>query len=450
LSFQFSYLVRFGNSFELCILSILKAGGSEGNGVERPLRLVYVIGTYPLLTTTYFDREVKALRQWGVDLQILAVRRQDPNIPLSADQRRALQEGVIYLLPVGWFSFVISQLYFAILHPQRYFKTLIYLLTRPHPQGKARYLTPRFMTFLHFVEGVYAAYLLRGRVFEELLAHAADRAATITLVASRLLDRAYCLSIHAGQAIFVNPVLLSEKIMGARHVVTCTASNKTYLENVSGQDLSHKMSCVHHGLDLTQFQPQPPNSNGQSTILSVGRLSEKKGLVHLIRACRMLKDQGDDFTCHIVGEGPQRAELEDLIGLLSLGDTVILHGALPHEEVIEHYRQATMFVLPCVKSEDGDVDGIPNVVAEAMAMQLPVVSTDISAIPELVEDQVNGLLVPSEDDNALVAAMASLLNDPALRERLGQKGRQSIVDSFDVNQNVHQFAATLWPDWFQN
>jgi glycosyltransferase involved in cell wall biosynthesis len=83
-------------------------------------------------------------------------------------------------------------------------------------------------------------------------------------------------------------------------------------------------------------------------------------------------------------------------------------------------------------------------------MQLPVVSTDISAIPELVEDQVNGLLVPSEDDNALVAAMASLLNDPALRERLGQKGRQSIVDSFDVNQNVHQFAATLWPDWFQN
>jgi len=418
--------------------------------MEKPLRLVYIIGTYPLLTMTYVDREIRLLRQWGVDLQVLAVRRQDASIPISADQRGALQEGIIYLLPVDWVGFVISQFYFAVLRPQRYFKTLIYLLTRPHPRGEARYLTPRFMTFLHFIEGVYAAYLLRGRQFEELHAHTADRAATIALVVGRLLDKPYSLSIHAGHDIFVNPVLLAEKIMGARHIVTCTAYNKTYLENIIGQDLSHKMSHIHHGLDLTEYQPQPSVSNGRPKILSVGRLSEKKGLVHLIRACRILKNQEYDFTCHIVGEGPQRPELRDLIRQLSLEDTVILHGALPYEEVIENYRQATLFVLPCIKSKDGDMDGIPNVLAEAMAMQLPVVSTDISGIPELVDNQVNGLLVRSGDDDALATAMARLLDDPALREKLAQNGRQSIGDTFDINRNVRKFAATLWPDWFRN
>jgi glycosyltransferase involved in cell wall biosynthesis len=430
-------------------VSLSEAGGSEEKDMENPLRLVYIIGTYPLLTMTYVDREIKALRQWGVELQILAVHRQDASIPLSADQRGALQEGVIYLLPVKWSSFVISELYFAILHPQRYFKTLIYLLTRPHPRGTARYLTPRFMTLLHFIEGVYAAYLLRGRQFEEFHAHTADRAATIALVVGRLLDRPYSLSIHAGHDIFVNPILLAEKILEARHVATCTAYNEAYLESFIGQDLSHKISHIHHGLDLSKYQPKPSASNGRSKILSVGRLSEKKGLVYLVRACRILKDQEYDFTCHIIGEGPQRSELRSLIEQLSLEDTVHLRGALPHEEVIENYRQATLFVLPCIKAKDGDMDGIPNVLPEAMAMQVPVVSTDISGIPELVDDQVNGLLAPPGDEKALAAAMARLLDDPALCERLGQSGRQSIVDTFDVNQNVLKFAATLWPDWFQ-
>lgn len=418
--------------------------------MKKPLRLIYIIGTYPLLTMTYVDREIRALRQWGVELDILAVRPQDTSIPLSADQRGALQEGVIYLLPASWWRLVISQLYFALLHPRRYFTTLIYLLTRPHPPGQARYLTPRFMTFMHFIEGVYGAHLLRGQQFEELHAHTADRAATIALVMGRLLAKPYSLSIHAGHDIFVYPVLLPEKIMEARHIATCTAYNKSYLESVIGQDLSHKVSCIHHGLDLTKYRPQPAVTNRPPRILAVGRLSEKKGLVHLVRACRILKDQGYDFTCHIVGEGPLGPQLEELTSRLSLQDTVILHGALPHEQVIEHYKQATLFVLPCIKSSDGDMDGIPNVLAEAMAMQVPVVSTNLSGVPELVHDQVNGLLAPSGDDDALATAMARLLDDPALRAKLARNGRRSIVDTFDVNRNVRQFASALWPDWFQN
>ena len=405
------------------------------------LRLVYIIGTYPGLTTTFIDREIQILRRWGADLQVLAIRRPPVGTPLSKDQLE-LQRGVIYLLPARWLNFVFSHFYFALFRPLRYLKALVYLLTRPHPNPKAR-----FMTFLHFSEGVYAAYLLRGHQFQEAHAHFVDRAATVALVLARLLNKPYSLSIHAGPDIFVTPILMRAKIMEARHVATCTLYNKHHVESIIGQDLSGKISYIHHGLDLTKYDPPSAVLGGRPLILSVGQLAERKGFVHLIRACRTLKDQGYDFTCHIVGRGPQRRVLEESIAQLSLGNTVTLCGALPHEEVIEKYRQAVMFVLPCVKSHDGNMDGIPNVLAEAMAMQLPVVSTNTSAIPELIQDQVNGLLVPSEDHKALVNAMAGLLDDPALRSRLGKNGRRSIVDTFDVERNVRQFATTLWPDW---
>ena len=417
--------------------------------MAEPLRLVYVIGTYPSLTTTFIDREIRALRKWGVDLQVLATRRPDGNMPLSADQR-ALQEGVMYLLPAAWPEFVKSQLYFSTRHPRRYFATLFYLITRPHPRGRARYLTPRFMTLLHFVEGIYAAYLLRDRQFEELHAHFVDRAATLALVIGRVLDKPYSLSVHAGPDLFVDAVLLREKVSEARHVVTCTRYNKSHLETVTGPGFAHKISYVRHGLDLRPYHPEPIVGNGRPLVLSVGQLVQRKGFEQLIEGCSILRERGHDFTCQIVGQGPLYSELEDLVGRLSLEDTVTLCGALRHEEVIEKYRRATMFVLPCVMSRDGNLDGIPNVLPEAMAMQVPVISTNISGIPELVKDQVNGLLTPPGDNIALADAMARLLDDPALRERLGQNGRQSVVEKFNVELNVRQFATTLWPDWFQD
>ena len=106
-----------------------------------------------------------------------------------------------------------------------------------------------------------------------------------------------------------------------------------------------------------------------------------------------------------------------------------------------------MFVLPCVKSSTSNLDGIPNVLVEAMAMQVPVIATNFSGTPELVDDQVNGLLTPPGDDAALVNAMARLLDEPALRENLGWNGRRTVIAQFDVERNVQRFAATLWPNW---
>jgi glycosyltransferase involved in cell wall biosynthesis len=427
------------NRLEFAMNNISPNDASSKSG----LRLTYIIGTYPGLTTTFIDREIRMLRRWGVDLQVLAIRRPRSDTPLSRDQRD-LQQGVLYLLPVAWLQLFLSHLYFVVLHPLTYLGTLLFLVTRSYPDQRTR-----AKSLLHFGEGIYAAYLLRKRPFQELHAHFVDRAATVAMVAGRLLGKPYSISIHAGPDIFVTPVLLREKVAEARHVVTCTLYNKARVEDVAGHDLSSKITYVHHGLELKDYDATPAAPRGgPPRILSVGQLTPRKGFVRLIQACRRLKDQGYAFSCHIVGRGPQYDELQDLIRRLQLHETVVLHGALPHEAVIEHYRQASIFVLACQRSPDGDMDGFPNVLAEAMAMEVPVISTAISAIPELLEDGQNGLMVPADDEDALVSAMARLLDDPSFRASLARQGKASVIERFDVEHNVRRFASTLWPEWF--
>jgi glycosyltransferase involved in cell wall biosynthesis len=407
--------------------------------LDKP-NIVYIIGTYPLLTTTFIDREIRSLRDWKIKVRVVAIRRPTAGMPLSQGQKE-LQAGVTYLLPVSWSELVRGHLFFAVFYLPRYLRTLAYLITRRHPTHRAR-----MKTILHFGQGVYMAYRIRHEKFQELHAHFADRAATVALVAGKLLDKPYSLSIHAAADIFVAPVLLPEKVEQARHIVTCTLHNKRHLESIVGQDLGKKISCIHHGLDLSLYQPSTARAvAARPLILSVGQLTERKGFRQLIHACRRLRDQGYDFHCHIVGDGPLRPALEKLIVQQSLADCVLLCGAMPHEAVIEKYRQASLFVLPCIQSPNGDVDGIPNVLAEAMAMQLPVVSTSISAIPEIVQDQVNGLLVPPDDVEALASAVTRLFQQPAFAEEIGKNARHTITGAFDVERNVKQFAAALWP-----
>ena len=406
-------------------------------------RLIYVIGTFPSLTTTFIDREVRALRREGVEVQVVSMRRPPADLPLSSEQV-ACAEGVQYLFPMHPRRLLAAHLHFAVRQPRRLLSPLAYLVTRPHPDRH-----DRLKTLAHFSEGVYAAYLVRDRPFRELHAHFADRAATIALVMGRLLEKPYSLSIHAGADIYVRPVLLPEKIRGARHVVTCTAYNRAYLEQLLGCDLENQVSCVRHGLELEKYALLAQGSDGLPIILAVGQLAERKGLADLVRACGLLRDRGERFVCHIVGQGPQRPELERLIAELGLEQTVLLCGPLPHEAVIEAYARAALFVLPCRQTKDGDIDGIPNVLPEAMAMGVPVISTRLSAIPELIRDGENGLLVSPDDPTALAEAMAALLSQPGMREELGRNGRRTALEMFDLAHNVGRFAATLWPDWFE-
>jgi glycosyltransferase involved in cell wall biosynthesis len=393
------------------------------------LKLAYIIGTYPSLTMTFIDREIQSLRGWGVTLRVLSIRR--PKGPLSGEQRQ-LQRGVLYLLPVPVLAFVAAHLRFAALRPAAYLGALLYLLTRPHPTLKAR-----MMTLLHFAEGVYAAHLLRGERWDQIHAHFVDRSATLALVAGRLLGVPYSVTAHAND-IYVDPILLPEKLTNARFVATCTGYNRAHLAGLGAAGFEHKLSCIYHGLDAGQYQPNGGPPPGRPNVLAVGQLKEKKGFAYLLNACHILKERGYDLECQIVGEGPLRAALAAQIRELGLEGRVTLRGALPHDAVIDAYRHATVFVLPCVVSANGDRDGIPNVILEAMAMGLPVISTRHSGIPEAVEEGVTGLLVPPADPAALADALARLLDDPAARREFGLRGRRKVADHFDAERNVRR------------
>ena len=393
------------------------------------LRLTYVIGTYPLLTTTFIDREIRLLRQWGVNLQIVSIRR--PKRELAPEQLE-LQQSVRYLLPISIITLILSHLWGVVTRPFIFLRTLFYLFTRSHPNMSAR-----LKTLLHFSTGVYAAYLLREQPGNHVHAHFVDRATTVAMVIGRLHNIPYSATAHATD-IYVNPIMLPEKISQARFVATCTQYNKDHLEATIGSEISRKVHRIYHGLDMVNYKPQHQPTD-KPLIIAVGQLKEKKGFTYLIQACHLLKERGYNFECHIVGPpGPALHQIEEQIKQLDFADTVILCGALPHEAVIDKYKQAALFSLPCVVQADGERDGIPNVILEALAMELPVVSTRHSGIPEVIEDGINGLLVPPEQTIPLAEALARLLDNPEFAKKLGSKGRETIMGSFSVENNVEK------------
>ena len=403
--------------------------------MDKQLKLIYIVGTFPAFSTVFIDREIRSMRQQNVDLQIVAIRKPTEDQPLSSEQRDFMKD-VTYLLPLDLIAFLLGNLLYLISQPLTYLGTFFYLISRPHPN-----LRTRLMTILHFAEGVHAAYLLRGQTFNHLHAHFVDRAAIVALVASRLCKVPYSLTAHAND-IYVNPVLLREKIQGAKFMTTCTGYNFNYLTQEMAQDLNGKLHLAYHGLDLSNYQPASERTpRTRPLLMSVGRLTEKKGFTYLIDACRALVDQGYDFECHIVGPGPLYDTLTAQIESQNLTDVITLCGPIPHDDVISKYNEATAFVLPCIVAKDGDRDGIPNVLIEAMAMQLPAVSTNHSGIPELIEDGVSGLLVPPTDVLALTQALKTLLDDPQLCARLAKRGRQKVLEDFELQGNTSRLRA---------
>ena len=175
-------------------------------------------------------------------------------------------------------------------------------------------------------------------------------------------------------------------------------------------------------------------------ILSVGSLFEKKGHDYLIQAVALLVQRGMNAECLIVGDGPRRPMLEGLIAKLGLSGTVVLSGPLTTDEVRSLCRRATAFVLASVTSKVEGTDGIPVSLMEAMASAVPCISTPVAGIPELVQDNVTGLLVPERDPQSLADSMQRLLIDVGLRRRLGENARRRVVAEFDLRSNIVKLA----------
>jgi glycosyltransferase involved in cell wall biosynthesis len=380
--------------------------------------------------------EIVALERSGVPLRIFSVK--DPGgEPVHAKVAQVRAEVTYLSFRCCWRRIVRANLRLAVELPFRYTRALMQAIAYR-----------RVGVVRRFFQAVYLAYLLRREPVEHLHAHFATAPTLLTMFASELTGIPYTFTAHA-RDIYVDTQrkLLRRQIEQSRAVVTVSQYTRQYLKEEICPSSSGKVLCIYNGLDLADFDCQWPRTvnPGPPVILSVARLIPKKGLEDLIDAAAILSQLGRAFRLEIIGSGPLRNELENRVKQLGLGDCVEFKGSQPQESVSSAYQRASIFALPCVVGEDGDRDGIPTVVLEAMASGVPVVSTPVSGIPELIDSSRDGMLVPPNSPLHLAEALDRLLSDSQLRDRLARAARAKIESEFLV-----EFSASQLLNLFQN
>jgi len=428
-----------------------ESNGGRLQDLQPGAKIALFLNAFPALSERFIVNEVAGLLTRGLEIVPYALSR--PPAGFENLEVPDLTARTHYLLAALRPRRVVgSHLGCLFRHPGRYLKT--YFFARRHrtrgvsllrsllraARNKELSKAQRQNVLLNFVLIVPVAQEMREEAFTLVHAHFADSASTLALLAAMLLNLPFSFTAHAYD-IFTPQVIFTEKLARARFVVTCTQYNRRYLVEQYPEQAGDKIYVNYHGLDLDKLQPGPRPQNPLPVILSVGRLVPKKGLGVLLHACRILRDQGIDFLCRIVGDGPERPRLEMFIRLNHLMDRVEITGYKASGEVLDAYRGAAVFVLPCVVEEDGNRDGIPNVLAEAMAMELPVISTTVSGIPELVEKGVSGLLLEGSEPELLAQTILAVLESPEMGRRLGQAARARVAAIFDSRRNLDELAA---------
>jgi len=408
------------------------------------LRVGYLLRSYPRLSQTFILNEVLALEQLGVQLHIFAVTH--PHEAIVQTQVAAVRAPVAYLEGAQqrrWWVILWEHLVTLLLVPYAYCRTLAYVLRhREFDQGYTA--SSRYLCFL---QAVYLARLLRQarqqqQGIDHLHAHFAHDPALIAQLTHRLTGISFTFTAHARDIYQIPKRALGDRIKEADAVVTCCATNIDYLKTAATAADHAKLQVIHNGVNLQEFQPVTgkPRATAVPLILSASRLVEKKGFPDLLRACQRLKQAGHRFHCAIYGDGPLQKELDDLIHQLDLHQEVRLAGACTQQELRQALTQADIFALTPFVTEDGDRDGVPTVLVEAMACSVPVVSTTVAGVPELVTHAQNGLLAAPHDVTTITAALAALLSDEAKRRQLGAAARQTVAAHFDLHAGAQQLA----------
>ena len=389
----------------------------------------YVVSAWPRLSETFILNEVISIERLGVRLRIFTTKEAEGKV---ANTKASVVHAPVTCLSLKHNPRAIGQscIRLFLRQPVRFCQTVLRAL---------RYR--RWGVLRCFFQATYLAEILVRESLTHLHAHFAHDPTLVTMFAHYLTGIPYSFTAHA-KDIYVktSPELLRAEAQTAQAVVTCTEYNRRYLSTQIGSANNGKLHCIYHGLDLSEFKfCSPWTVDGEPpVILSVARLVEKKGLSDLISAADILRQRGRRFHVEIVGDGPLRERLEAQVRRLGLNDHVRFLGPLPHERLCRIYQSVCVFALPCVVAPDGDRDGIPNVLLEAMASGVPVVSTPVSGIPEVIRAEVEGLLVPPNSPRTLADALDKLLNSAELREQLALAARAKIETCFSIERNSAQ------------
>jgi colanic acid/amylovoran biosynthesis glycosyltransferase len=404
------------------------------------LNIAYMLGTFPAFTETFILREIQALLSNGFKVSIYAIKRpNNPELERSLSNQEVLSL-CTYARPDHIITNMICNIFCFFRHPLRYLSSLVIILSQlPNLEPVL------FMRLLyHFFCGIGFTGKMRKAGVNHIHCHFTS-GCNIGLVSSLYLGLPFSWTAHASGDIFVKPILLEIKLKYARFVIAISEYSKKYLDSVTDFKYSDKIYKVYNGIDIIEpdkllngklFVLNNEEPEDRIRIISIGGLFPYKGFTTLIEACKILKGRGHKITCEIVGDGPQKNLLLGLINKLQMESEVQLLGYRPLNIIYQLLNRADIFILLPEIYINGYRDGLPTVIMEAMLMSLPVVSTWISAIPEMVVEGKTGFLVPERDADRAADALEKLIINEKKRVIFGKRGKQRALNLFDLNKNI--------------
>jgi colanic acid/amylovoran biosynthesis glycosyltransferase len=387
----------------------------------------YLFERFPSFGQTFCYREVAEVYRQGVAVPIFSIR--NPKVEPAQDWDRRVVERVHYL-------------------PEE--KELLDDVARASKEGR---LTPEIITtldewgrrtdFLRLYQAIYVGLRLKEKGINHVHAHFAGMAARTAFWIAKFFPVTFSFTGHANDIFAPRTFEIGlDKLMRTVCVVITETDYAEKFLQEHFPERADRICRIYNGLNLAEFG-RATFSSDPPLIVAIGRLIAKKGFANLIRACALLAQRGTSFRCEIFGDGPLESELRGQIAELVLQERVQLAGAKPQHAIRERLADASVFVMPSVPEAEGGMDNLPTVIMEAMATGLPVVSTTIGGIPEMVVDNETGFLVEPDDVVGLADAIEQVIKDRSLGQRLGQGGFARAQKLFSIEKNVRDLCALI-------
>jgi len=393
-------------------------------------RIAYLVSRYPAVSHTFILNEVKRLRNQGFDIGVASVNPPDRAYEKMTQDELDEAASTYYVKAHGAKGALLAHI-IGLKRPIAYFHGLAFAFALGGWNLKRA-----LFGFFYFTEALMIAAWMKSNGFTHLHVHFATAAANIGLVLRKFHGCTLSFTVHGPDEFYdTRGQWLEEKISAVDFLICIGRFARSQIMKLSSGDQWGKFEICPLGVDPDYFMPHKlSKSNRPFTILCVGRLTPSKGQRVLLDACRMLHEEGRDFSLVMVGAGPDEEILKNAAREFGIADLVNFTGPLNHEQVQACYAEADVFALASF------AEGIPVVLMEAMASGVPCVTTRITGIPELIRDGVDGLLVTPSDAVELSDTLAYLMDDPELRGELAREARQKVLAEYDLNKNITRLA----------
>jgi glycosyltransferase involved in cell wall biosynthesis len=399
---------------------------------QRP-RIAYLLSQYPAVSHTFFLKEILGLKQLGFQVETASINAPDRPIDLLPHAEELEARSTYYIKTLGF-----RKILWAV-------ALLLFRDTRVCLRGLSAAahlfrwnIRGGLYALFYLLEALLLGRWMQQRNLQHLHVHFGGAVATVGMLASRAWGFSYSLTIHGPEEFYdVEQFYLMQKIHHASFIFCISNFCRSQLMKYSHPSHWDKLHVLRLGVDPEEFAPVSPRSPGTIRIVSVGRLVPAKGQLILLQAFHQLLDQGRDIQLVLVGDGPDKKHLQQFVAKRNLAGHITFCGALNHDQTRQQLAEADIFALASF------AEGVPIALMEAMAMEIPCVSTSIAGIPELIRHNVDGLLVPASSVEALTAAIDQLVTDAELRRNLAASARARVIDCYNLPHNLQLLASAF-------